>query len=143
MNATDRSEGPVRASSERDEVVVRVRAAESELRSIRLSVREFVSSSGGSDDDVADFELVASELATNVMQHSEAENVTVSMRTTADGWELDVDDAENVPDLDGVTAPAHSSITGRGLLVVTALMDDVRIVDDGDRMLLRCTKSSG
>lgn len=142
MNATESFGGAASTPSTPRDVVVRVPTRESELRAIRRAVSSFVAGHGGDDEIVADFQLAASELATNVMQHSDADAVTVAMRLTDDVWQLDVHDADDVPDLAAVASPPSSSLSGRGLLVVQAVMDDVAVVDIDGHMLIRCSKRS-
>ncbi|WP_051071507.1 ATP-binding protein [Ilumatobacter coccineus] len=120
--------------------VVRVPTQESELRSIRAQVRAFVSTHDGSDDVADDIELAVSELATNVMQHSAADAVTVAMERLDGRWLVDVYDADEIPPLDEVSAPPTDSITGRGLFIVQAVMDDVSILHVDERTIIRCIK---
>lgn len=122
-------------------LVVRVPTQESELRSIRNGVRSFLEDRGVSENVVSDIELAVSELATNVMQHSEADSVTVAMLRLPTGWQLDVHDAEDAPSLDDVAAPPSESITGRGLFIVQAIMDEVSIVKLGKSTIIRCIKN--
>lgn len=123
-----------------DAVVVRVPTQESELRAIRKATRAFVTSRGGGDDVADDVELAVSELATNVMQHSSADSVTVAMLRVGNGWQIDVHDADEVPPLDDVEPPPTESITGRGLFIVQSIMDEVLIVQTGDSTVIRCVK---
>lgn len=120
--------------------VIEVRTQESELRAIRAAVDEFVSSNGGDADLATDFQLAACELATNVIQHSDADVVTVSMRRDGALWQLDVSDGGSVPDLDSISRPSPSSPTGRGLMIVQSLMDVVRVVDLDDATVIRCER---
>jgi serine/threonine-protein kinase RsbW len=121
-------------------VVVRVPTQESELRSIRAQVRAFVSTHDGSEETADDIELAVSELATNVMQHSAADAVTVAMERLDGRWLVDVYDADEIPPLDEVSAPPTDSITGRGLFIVQAVMDDVSILHVDERTIIRCIK---
>lgn len=136
-----RSHGVDSASARRSDVIVQVATHESELRAIRSQVEQFLAGAGAESNVIDDFKIVVSELATNVMQHSPADLVTIAMRRLERGWQLDVFDADEVPELAGVSSPMVTSLTGRGLLVVKNLMDEVSVVvDANERMLIRCTK---
>lgn len=110
------------------------------LASLRSQTKAFVRQGGGGSDLAEDFGLAVSELATNVVQHSDAEYITVTLRRDEESWQLEVDAAEGVPEIDTVAAPEPSIPTGRGLVVVRAIMDDVRVVDVGGTPVLRCVK---
>ena len=119
--------------------MVRVPAREAELRRIRAEVRRFVGDAGGREELIADLELVVSELSTNVIQHSGAGEVVIAMRHDDGLWEVDVHHADGLPDLGSVVPPPNSSTSGRGIMVVRALMDDVEIVEESGETLIRCS----
>jgi serine/threonine-protein kinase RsbW len=103
-------------------------------------VRTYVTDAGGGDDVADDLELVVSELATNVIEHTTSPTLTIRVEKTPDAWVLDVADVDDLSILDHVELPDRSEVTGRGLFVVASLVDDVRIVDDGGRHAVRCTR---
>jgi serine/threonine-protein kinase RsbW len=111
-----------------------------QLSEIRRRVRAYVVESGGGDDVADDLELVVSELATNVIEHTTSPTLTIRMAKTPDHWILDVADVDDLSILDHVELPDRNEVTGRGLFVVASLVDDVRIVDDGARHAVRCTR---
>lgn len=121
---------------------VRVGADLENLATLREQTKAFVRQGGGGGDLAEDFGLAVSELATNVVQHSGAEYITVTLRRDDESWRLDVDDADGVPEIDAMAAPEASTPTGRGLVVVRAIMDDVRVVEVGGGTVLRCVKWS-
>jgi anti-sigma regulatory factor (Ser/Thr protein kinase) len=135
MMMVDRRPLPVRTS-------LRVPADSAELAAVRGHVGDFVRELDGGDDAAEEFELVVSELVTNVIQHTDAAELTVSVERDRDGWVLDVTDADDLV-LDGPRRlPAPSSPTGRGLFVVEALMDTVTVVDTPNGRSIRCTRAA-
>lgn len=109
------------------------------IATLRHRVAELARGSGADDDLVRDLELAVSELATNVVQHSDSSTIHMVLRREPSQWVLDVDDADT---LDGVdpTLPDPTALTGRGLFIVHSVMDDVAIVNDGGRRRIRCAK---
>jgi serine/threonine-protein kinase RsbW len=119
-----------------------VAADTAELAGIRRHVGGFVRELDGGDEAVAEFELVVSELATNVIVHTAAAEVTVSVVLDEQGWTLDVSDADDLV-LDGPrTLPDPSTLTGRGLFVVQQLMDTVTVVESDRGRSIRCTRAA-
>ena len=113
------------------------------LASLRGRVAALLRDADADDSVIADVELAVSELATNVMQHSAASTVTVVLRHEPGRWVIDVDDADGVDVVDAATLPDHDALTGRGLLIVHAVMDEVELVDEGGHRFLRCSKLVG
>jgi serine/threonine-protein kinase RsbW len=109
-----------------------------QLSEIRRRVRSYVLAAGGADDVADDLELVVSELATNVIEHTASPTLTIRVGRTPDSWILDVADVDDLRILDHVALPDRREVTGRGLYVVASLVDDLRIIDDGARHALRC-----
>lgn len=132
--------GDTSSGSSEVSLVVRMPVKESELRSLRDGVRSFLQERCADDEVVDDVELAVSELATNVIQHSTADSVSVVVRRVATGWQLDVHDADEVPALDDVKKPPSDSITGRGLFTVQSVMDEMSIEKLGDNTIIRCTR---
>ncbi|MET0662629.1 MAG: ATP-binding protein [Ilumatobacteraceae bacterium] len=119
---------------------LRTSADTAQLSEIRRRVRSYVAGAGGGDDIADDLELVVSELATNVIEHTSSPTLTIRVEKTLDAWILDVADVDDLSILDHVELPDRSEVTGRGLFVVASLVDDVRIVDDGGRNAVRCSR---
>ena len=119
---------------------LRAPADTAELSEIRRRVRAYVTDAGGGDDIADDLELVVSELATNVIEHTTSATLTIRFEKTLDAWILDVADVDDLSILDHVELPDRSEVTGRGLFVVASLVDDVRIVDDDGRHAVRCSR---
>lgn len=117
-----------------------VPADTSELSGIRRSVRNYISTSGGDDEVAGDLELVVSELATNVLEHTDSHTLTIVLERIDDEWVLDVADVDDLQILDDVSLPDQHQVAGRGLFVVASLVDDLRIVEDGGRCALRCRR---
>ena len=119
-----------------------VPAEASELSGIRRNVRSHVAASGDHAEVADDLELVVSELATNVIEHTESPTLTITLERIDDDWVLEVSDVDDLDILDDVALPDPGEISGRGLFVVAALVDEIRIVDDGGRRALRCRRRS-
>lgn len=117
-----------------------VPAETSELSGIRRSVRDYVVSSGGDQAVADDLELVVSELATNVLEHTDSKTLTVILDRVEDDWVLEVADVDDLDILDDVTLPDQHQATGRGLFVVASLVDELRVVEDGGRCAVRCRR---
>ena len=116
-------------------------ASADELGPIRAAVREFMSGHDAAPDLVDDFELAVSELATNVLRHTDSETISLTLTRGSTEWVLDVADAERVPPLDSVELPEPSQTTGRGLFVVMSLMDHVGVATVGDAQVVRCIRA--
>lgn len=136
-----------RTPYERRQLVIPAR--ESELSDVRRHVRDSVCadlSTETVDDSVArgiaELELVASELATNVIQHAHRALVAVAVQRVGASWIIEVDGADELTTSDAVAPVRPLSVepSGRGLLIVHALTDSVEIVDRDGRRLIRCLK---
>lgn len=112
----------------------------SQLARIREHVAAAIEESGGSPDVVDQFRLVASELATNAIEHHDGDEITVSVRGDERGWMLDVSNVEHDLQVDSPTLPAPSALSGRGLFLVDAMMDQVDLVEIDGRHHVRCVK---
>jgi len=110
------------------------------IATLRHQIADIARESGAADGIVDDLQLAASELATNVVQHTDASTIRMVLRRDPTEWVLVVDDAEGLSELDPTTVPDPTALTGRGLFIVQAIMDDVRIVGDGHRRRVRCAK---
>lgn len=112
------------------------------LKPIRDYVKKTARSLGADATTIHDFELVASELSTNVINHTSADTVTVTFRCENDTWILDVSGADDL-DERGASCPAqppHTALGGRGLFIAHVLMDTVEIVEIDQQRYVRCTK---
>ena len=123
-------------------VVERVvmRADPSELASLRRRVGRAVRAAGAPDDVAVDFELAVSELATNVIRHTEASDLLVTVLATDERWSLEVTRAEDLGDLHGLRLPSEAEHGGRGLLIVRSVMDEVDVVGEPGRRAVRCSR---
>ncbi len=125
----------------RVELRITADADTTELHAIRQHVTRAARDFGADDQTIDDFELVVSELATNVIDHTAADEVIVAFRLEDDRWILDVSEADTLGHL-GAGSPPHDSIDGRGLFIAQALMDVVEIVDIERRRYVRCVKNA-
>ncbi|MGA9275915.1 ATP-binding protein [Ilumatobacter sp.] len=110
------------------------------IATLRHRVGTLVRDSGAPDGVVDDLELAVSELATNVVQHSDSPTIRMVLHREPSAWILVVDDADGLDELDPSTVPDPEALTGRGLFIVQAIMDDVQIVDDAVGRRVRCAK---
>lgn len=111
-----------------------------ELGTIRRSVRDFLATHDVPADAVDDVELAVSELATNVIHHTEASSISVVVTCTADQLVLDVADGEDVPPLDTIEMPPADQVTGRGLFVVEQVMDELGVAEVDGARIVRCRR---
>ena len=116
------------------------RAETSELASLRRRVGAAVRAAGAPDDVARDFELVVSELATNVIRHTEAADLIVTVSATDERWSLEVTRADGLGDPSLLLAPSRSERGGRGLLIVRSVMDEVDVVGEPGRRAVRCSR---
>lgn len=121
-------------------VEVRVPAQTVELAGLRRVVRRYVEAAGGDESTADDLELVTSELATNVIEHSASPTITVTIERTATAWLLEVADVEDRFLLADIALPPSSEPAGRGLFVVRSLVDDLEVVETPTSRALRCRR---
>ena len=62
----------------------------------------------------------------------------MSVSRTPSDWVVDVADVGDLSILDDVALPAMSQPTGRGLFVVSSIVDEIKIVENGASYLIRC-----
>jgi anti-sigma regulatory factor (Ser/Thr protein kinase) len=136
-----------RSPYERRQLVITARA--SELSDVRRHVRDSVTADLSIETMgesvarwIADLELVASELATNVIQHAQLAEIAVAVQRVGDAWIIEVDGADALTMADAVAParPPDVEPSGRGLLIVHALTDSVEIVERDGGRLIRCLK---
>lgn len=125
-------------------VHVQVPALAEELATLRRTVRSYVESAGGDAATADDLELVISELATNVIEHTTSTTISVTVERTPHDWLIDVADAgdqlvlSQVPEL-----PPPSAPNGRGLFVARSLVDDLEIIESPTSRTIRCRTAAG
>jgi serine/threonine-protein kinase RsbW len=119
---------------------IRLRADPIELSGLRQAIRRYVEAAGGDVATADDLELVVSELATNVIDHTASPTITITIERTTDAWLIEVADVEDPRLLDAVALPPSSQPTGRGLFVVDALVDHLELVETSTSRLLRCRR---
>lgn len=113
----------------------------STLGSLRLQLAMDAADSGADLDVVEDLVLAVSELASNVIRHTDNADMTIRLHKVRSGWILDVSGADSMNDLpgaDGMPDPMQEG--GRGLVIVRAMMDEIELIDDGGRRWVRCHK---
>ena len=134
------SDGDVRITAEDNQVHLAAPRTAEVLSDIRHVIRTFLDGHAASPDLIEDLELAASELATNVIRHTVSESISLSIARVDRGWRLDVADAERVPPLEDIALPPTTQPTGRGLVVVTAVMDEVTVMDVDGICVVRCLR---
>ena len=133
--------GGNRSGGDVDVLRVVLPASPDELGPIRAAVREFMGGHDAPPELVDDFELAVSELATNVIRHTDADTMSMVLTRASGAWVLDVADAERVPPLDSIELPEPSRAAGRGLFIVMSLMDHVGVATVGDAQVVRCVRA--
>lgn len=116
-----------------------VAADPAELAGIRDQVRRFVGDHGGDDVVSGDLQLVVSELATNVILHTDAARVEIGLGVTDDDWILDVRHGVGPPGRPVSTVVRPVGNGGRGLMVVNAVMDHVHLVSTDRGFVVQAT----
>lgn len=112
-----------------------------EVSPLRREIRAFIERHG--DNDVAaEMELVVSELATNVIHHTGSDNIVIVIERDEHLWTVDVANAENIPRLGDIVDPTFDTMSGRGLIIVRALMDSVEVRELGDAHMIHCRRSA-
>lgn len=115
-----------------------------DLSTLRTEFENWLTSLGVEDDKVDDLLVVISELAANAVRESAAEGrpPTVSAEFDRRSLELavenDVDDASHEVPTDGWNLDDPLRTGGRGLLVVSALVDEVDVEVHGQRLCVSC-----
>lgn len=124
------------------------RGFRAEPGAIRLA-RDFVAIElgrlGASPRVVADFQLAASELATNVVEHSPHGAIRIAVEATPAQWVVAVTGGRFDPSAVGEPATwsmstplAHS---GRGLGIVRRVMHDIAVERSGPWTRIRCEQA--
>jgi len=95
---------------------------------------------------VSDYQLVVSELASNVIEHGDGTDMIVSI-DVADPlwWQVEVADGPaftngKAPQLDAWVVADPRQFSGRGLGIVRELMDDIVIASSGDHVSVCCRR---
>lgn len=117
-----------------------VPAVTSELGALRTGVRDRVVELGGEPETAEEFEIVVSELATNVMMHTTENLIDVGVARRDGSWIIEVGGADALDRAEATVDPDPESIGGRGLFIVNVLMDEVHVVTDGSGRSVRCVK---
>ena len=101
----------------------------------RDRVTSFLRDLGIADDQLDEIRLVVSELASNVVRHSDRPTIEVSLAATRTDIVVELPGAPTdvVP-----AAPSRSQFSGRGLLIVRNVADDVSMVERDDERFVRC-----
>lgn len=114
----------------------------SQLPRLRHHVSSAALATGASEDIVDHLELAVSELATNAMQYDDGEFLTVRLESNESSWTLVVSNADGIVDLNALTLPDPTELSGRGLFLVGQIMDHVELVEIDGRQHIRCVKSA-
>lgn len=117
-----------------------------DLSVARQEFAEWLKTAGVDHETADELLVVVSELGANAVRESPAEGrrPTVEARLDESGVhvdvanEVDVEAEQRSNDRWDLDDPLRTG--GRGLLVVSALMDDVDVEVDGRRLHVRCTK---
>ncbi len=112
-------------------------------RAARAFVSKWLQHFGAADDVVGTFQLAVSELVTNVIEHANAVDFSVSVDAVdPDWWQVKVSCGSSLLILsaDPLTwsvAPPHLP-SGRGLGIVRQLIDEIAVNDHDGSVSIRC-----
>jgi anti-sigma regulatory factor (Ser/Thr protein kinase) len=115
-------------------------------RAAREFVIDTLRSNGADAQVVADYALVASELATNVIEHGDGSSLIVFVDVgNPQWWELEVAGGSTVcpdrlRDPDTWTVASAEEVSGRGLGIVRHLMDDISTGTNAGVASIRCRR---
>ena len=121
-----------------DVLEIRSEADPAELSTVRRRIRDYLHDAGTATEVVEDIELVVSELATNVIEHTTSTSLKILVGRVDDDWYVDVADVDDLNILDEVALPSMTEPAGRGLFVVSSIVDDIQIVHDAGTYAIRC-----
>ena len=121
-----------------DVLEIRSEADPAELSTVRRRIRDYLNDVGTASEIVEDIELVVSELATNVIEHTTSTSLTILVGRVDDDWYVDVADVDDLSILDEVALPNMTEPAGRGLFVVSSIVDDIQIVHESGAYAIRC-----
>ena len=122
-----------------DTVHLAVPAHPAELADLRRRVTSHLAERGASPELVEDTSIIVSELATNVVEHSDSSVISVGLSGEDDRWVLTVADAEQVPAVGSLALVDVEAIGGRGLYIVQALARTVDVSTVEGVVVVRCT----
>ncbi len=115
-----------------------------DLSVLRSEFSHWLTSLGVEGEKVDDLLVVISELAANAVRESAAEGTPPTVRAEYDhralelAVENDVDDTSHGVSTDGWDLDDPLRTGGRGLLVVSALVDEIDVEVHGQRLCVRC-----
>ena len=106
----------------------------------RAGVTDFLCRHNAVDDVLDDVQLVVSELVSNAIKHGPDKSGTVTIVAEQDRFVLEVSGTDRIPDPATRALPAPTEPTGRGLILVAAVTDEVGFVDTDGERFIRCTR---
>lgn len=124
-------------------LTITVDADTAQLSSVREQVCLGARDIGASEEMAEDFELAVSELATNVIRHTDACQFTVALARSAGDLVMDVSGADHLAELHVGLPADKTALSGRGLAIVSAVMDAVQLVLVDGHHHIRCSKTLG
>lgn len=114
------------------------------LSTVRAALRDWIAVHAGglpvSGTRSNDIELVVTELAANVIDHSDSPWVDIAVTTAGTGLNVavaQVGEAPGLPDTTSWSAQTQGD-RGHGLRIVGALCDEITIERDGETSVVRC-----
>ena len=113
-----------------------------QIADVRRQLTSAVLTAGDDRSLAEDIALAASELSTNVIRYASTDAFSVSCVRTDSRWILEVSHADGI-DLARRAKRIPNAHGGRGLMIVSALMDTVELIERPNGMWIRCTVSTG
>lgn len=109
-----------------------------QIADVRRQLTSAILSAGDARSVADDVALAASELSSNVIRYASTDTFNVSCVRSDSNWILEVSHADGV-DLAPRPTSMPTALGGRGLMIVSALMDTVELVERPDGVWIRCT----
>ena len=114
------------------------------LAEIRRAVRSWCEAHAMPQAMVDDFELAVSELATNATQHGTGPDIAIELSATPTFFSVvvaaDTRHADQIGDVGSWQIAPPEALSGRGLGIVAAVMDEVEFSGDDGRAVFRCRR---
>lgn len=120
-------------------------ASVADLSAVRGEFVAWLHSAGVADDRIDDLSVVISELGANAVRETPPGASLATIEAVVDGGTLVIEVANDVSATSTVPSEHEWDLNdplrtgGRGLLLVSAFVDDVDVVVDDRRLVVRCT----
>ena len=123
-----------------ESAAVRARAHLDDLAICREHVAAFLRGHGAAEHRIEEVTLVVSELASNVVRHTDRATIDLTISAEPDRFLLELWGAPSADVTDAArgAAPPVAQSNGRGLVIAHAVADRIETVGHGGERLIRC-----